>query len=442
LSSVDATHEGGTGRLGSLISVLGTHVIDYDAEGRVATLADPDDITHTYGYDGPLVTSESLSGTLMGHNVEWTYDSDLRMETQSIDGANSISYTYDNDGLVTDAGAEVLVPDPLSGLLTSTTVGSVASSQGYDPNFGELESMSYTYLGSPFFDATYTRDKLGRIKTLDETVEGQSSFRCFEYDSTGRLTQVTDDGDQDGCTGQVIESYDYDANSNRIYALNSAGVVTGPDVVVDDQDRLLAHGDWTYVYSDNGELEHKENSQSNEEWDYDYDAFGSLRSASEVGGSASMRGIVASGNPWTERLSRASSTEISSTRSPNWTTREASSRGLRTEAVATCPITWSRTGRPIESSVTTSAACGSWSMWPPARSCSGWTMTPGGACSRTPIPASSPLAMRAACTTKTPGSLASVLGITTQRSVGGLRRIRSCSLVGRGTCTGMWVGIR
>jgi hypothetical protein len=43
---------------------------------------------------------------------------------------NSVSYSYDNDGLLTGAGSLTLTRNTSNGLISGTTLGSVTTSQG------------------------------------------------------------------------------------------------------------------------------------------------------------------------------------------------------------------------------------------------------------------------------------------------------------------------
>ncbi len=73
--------------------------------------------------------------------------------------------------------------------------------------------------------------------------------------------------------GVVTESYEYDANGNRVQALTSSqGMVTGS---YDDQDRLLEYGGNTYTYTANGELLTK--TSYGQTTTYQYDVLGNLR---------------------------------------------------------------------------------------------------------------------------------------------------------------------
>jgi RHS repeat-associated protein len=111
-----------------------------------------------------------------------------------------------------------------------------------------------------------------------ESIGATTRTRCYGYDAAGRLESVSDafDAGAKACTGLLLEAYSYDANDNRVSAINSAGIVDGAEVVVDEQDRLLEYGGLRYSYTENGELDIKEDSSTGDVWDFDYDAAGNL----------------------------------------------------------------------------------------------------------------------------------------------------------------------
>ncbi|OQW86979.1 MAG: hypothetical protein BWK78_09440, partial [Thiotrichaceae bacterium IS1] len=98
------------------------------------------------------------------------------------------------------------------------------------------------------------------------TSEGVTTTLEYRYDLAGRLVEVKQDG-------VVTESYEYDANGNRVQALTSSqGMVTGN---YDDQDRLIEYGENIYTYTANGELLTK--TSYGQTTTYHYDVLGNLR---------------------------------------------------------------------------------------------------------------------------------------------------------------------
>jgi RHS repeat-associated protein len=232
--------------------------------GQFDTLSAPGGLSLRYTYDGFLLTSEALSGEVAG-TVSWTYDNNFWTTGLSVNG-NGISFTYDNDGLLTGAGSMSLVPDAQHGLLRATSLGNVTTSQDYNA-FGEVESTEARYDTDDLYGAQYQRDKLGRIVEKTETVQGQTRLYGYSYDSAGRLQTVT-------LSGTTIATYVYDANGNRRFHNATEGQY-------DAQDRLLSYGNASYSYTQNGELKTK--TQSGATTSYDYDALGNLRSVSLPG---------------------------------------------------------------------------------------------------------------------------------------------------------------
>lgn len=261
----------------------------YDVEtGNLELLAFPNG-SLTYAYDGNLLKQEAWGGTVAG-TVNRTYDSSFRVKQVTINDANPIEFTYDDDDLLESidndpsTGPEdmTLIRDPSigfgAGLLTGTTLGVVTDSYGYNA-FGEATSYTARVSGTPVFDVTDTRDHLGRITSKTETIDGSPpDTYVYGYDPAGRLTDVTKNTFPHA-------HYEYDANSNRIPDANNDGIKTSYRGVTldaasyDEQDRLVSTTEGpqltSYTYSENGELESK--TQGTDTTSYSYDVLGNLK---------------------------------------------------------------------------------------------------------------------------------------------------------------------
>lgn len=264
--TVDFVYEAPGQKLSSIIIPAGTYGYTYKpTTGQLDTLSAPGGPSLAYTYDGFLLTSETSSGAVSG-TVAWGYNTDLQVSSQTVNG-NVVSFGYDNDGLLTTAGAETLVryTNPNNGFLQSTTLGNVTTSHTYN-TFGESQLDTAKFSGATIYEANYTvRDKLGRIKEKSETVQGVTSNYVYAYDLAGRLDTVSKDG-------ALIADYGYDANGNRT-AVNGATVAS-----YDGQDRLLSYGNATYTYTANGELLTKTDAGGTTT--YGYDVLGNLRTVS------------------------------------------------------------------------------------------------------------------------------------------------------------------
>jgi len=252
------------GRLWWLTNSRGTTSINYDAASRVSSVGAPGGETVTFSYDGFLKTSESWSGAIAG-NVGWTYDNDFRVASTSVNGT-ALSYAYDPDGLLTGAGTLAIGRESATGRISSTMLGSVSTSSAYD-NFGDLDWYEARANGASVYSYTLYRDNAGRISGKDETSQGITTTWSYDYDTAGRLSDVS-------ANGQLVASYAYDANGNRIQKTTPSGVEDG---AADDQDRLVAFGAATFAYTARGSLAAKTIGGTTTQ--YSYDELGNLATA-------------------------------------------------------------------------------------------------------------------------------------------------------------------
>jgi len=264
--SLTLNYEPTGGRLTTLTAPTGPTTFTYHpTSGQVSSIASPGGTTLSYNYDGSLLTGTTWTGPV-GGSVTRTYDTDFRVAWEQVNGANAVAFQYDQDSLLTGAGALTLTRHPQHGLLTGTTLGSVTDSLSYS-TFGELSTYQASYSGSPQLNVQYTRDALGRITQKVETIGGVTATTVYGYDTAGRLTDVTLDG-------TLTAHYEYDANGNRLSVTRpGTGTVSG---TYDAQDRLQTYGAITYGYNKNGDLETA--TSGGEITTYSYDVFGNLRS--------------------------------------------------------------------------------------------------------------------------------------------------------------------
>lgn len=253
------------GRVATLTHPGGTLTMGYDAvTGNLLHIAAPGSVTTTYSYDGALPTGTTWTGPIAG-SVSRTFNNNLRIDSESVNGGNTVSFQYDQVDLLRVAGPLTLTRNPQNGLLTGSVLGTVTDTWGYN-SFGEMTSYSAARSGAGLYAAQYGRDNLGRIITKTEMISGVTSNYTYTYDLAGRLTNVVQDG------GPTAE-YSYDANGNRLAYTSTVGTVIGD---YDDQDRLLQYGTTVYTYTANGELLSKIDPEIGQTT-YNYDVLGNLR---------------------------------------------------------------------------------------------------------------------------------------------------------------------
>ena len=251
------------GRLNSVTSAGGTISFTYNPlTGNLAGTTTSGGIGTSYAYDGALLTGETWSGTVAG-NVGYTYNNDFLITGQIINGSNAITFQYDHDGLLTQAGNLTLQLDPQNSLLVGSTLGSITDTWSTN-DFGEASGYEAAFGGTTLYNVQYTRDDLGRITQKTETIGGVTDVYGYSYDLVERLTGVTKNS-------VTIAVYTYDGNDNRLSYTNSGGTLYG---TYDNQDRLTLYGATVYAYTANGELQSK--TTSGQITTYQYDALGNL----------------------------------------------------------------------------------------------------------------------------------------------------------------------
>ena len=256
------------GRLSAVTTPSKIISYTYDsASGNLSAASIRNDESLSYGYNGPLPTSTTWTGALNG-SVSRVYNNNFWVISQSINGGNTISFTYDDDGILTGAGALTIARSPQNALITGTTLGEAQDSRSYN-SFGELTDYSVSIGSGQLLDISYSRDADGRI--TNKTESGGTTY-AYSYDSAGRLVGVSKNG-------APISSYSYDTNSNRLSATTSSGTVIA---TYDSQDRLLTYGTANYTYRANGELVSR--NTGTQTTTYQYDALGNLISVSLPGG--------------------------------------------------------------------------------------------------------------------------------------------------------------
>lgn len=234
--------------------------------GDLETITGPGGQVITYLFDGALPTSTVFSGVISGV-VERSFTADFWLESESVND-DEVTFEYDDDGLLTRAGALTLERDTKTGVEVGTTLGLITTFRSAEHVFGEIDQLTAAFNGTEIFRIDFTeRDKLGRIVGRVETINGTSVSYFYQYDDAGRLESVSKDG-------APYAVYTYDENGNRLGYEGPFGSVNNTSY--DEQDRLREYGDAVFAYTANGEL--KSRTENGQVATYVYDALGHLRS--------------------------------------------------------------------------------------------------------------------------------------------------------------------
>lgn len=249
-----------SGHLSTINTPQGDISFNYNDAGQINFIEAANEQQLTYEYDGLLMLSESWLNGTQG-TISREYNNHFLVNTVSVND-EAISYVYDKDNLLVQAGDMSIERDVLNGRLDSTTIANITSGYAYN-GFSEVTNFNASNSTNSLFNVDYIRDSIGRISSLTETINGQATTFDYIYDDFGQLIEVKKGG-------VVIESNEFDLNGNR--TLHNGMVAT-----YDAQDRLLTRGAAIYTYDANGALTSiTENGQTSQ---YQYDLAGNLLQA-------------------------------------------------------------------------------------------------------------------------------------------------------------------
>lgn len=262
-----------TGTLDSISTLAGSYSYGWSS-GNLTSGSSPDGIYNTLSYHGKLLASDSMQDSTTYVNlgsVTTDRNADFKVSSQAVQGtsgsASIMSYTYDNDGLLTGAGSQTLSPHATTGLLSATVIGSSTDAYTYN-TFGELTGYIAKHGAVNKYSLTLTRDAVGRVATKAETIGATTSNYVYTYDIAGRLTTTTKNG-------LAYNSYIYDTNSNRIGGSQNGVAISA---TYDAQDRMTAYNGFSFAYNAAGDLLSKTTSATSSVTGFNYDVFGNLRS--------------------------------------------------------------------------------------------------------------------------------------------------------------------
>ncbi len=205
-SGLDILYGGTTGKLAQKKKIGTSTVLSSYAynqtTGKLSSITAGNIVT-SYVYSGIQTNYDGLLGKLgttwssSEKDVTFTYDDYLHVHTEAVTGGQTITYNYDDDGLVTHAYVGSIDTLNLSnrsaqsGRLNSlSSAGVVTTSYGYDhgnSTFGDITSLSTTCAGSTCTQAAncgtngecfvedLDYDDLARIETRTDTVKSNAA---------------------------------------------------------------------------------------------------------------------------------------------------------------------------------------------------------------------------------------------------------------------------
>ena len=242
--TIDNTYE--NGRRTRIRTPEGDIDLTYGCGGRLASVTSGTE-TVAYAYDGKLMVSETLSGTL-DQALVFTWNHDFAMDSLTYAGGTQ-TYARDSDGLVCQAGDYAITRNLSSGLPETVTGSGFVSNRNFN-GWGEVDAQTLTVGDQDTAAWQLTYDANGRITEKTETMAGATATFTYDHDALGRLLTVSRNG-------VPVEEYDYDDNGNRISGDSSLRGLGTRNFLYDAEDHLVTAGSAAYLYDADGFLTEK-----------------------------------------------------------------------------------------------------------------------------------------------------------------------------------------
>jgi RHS repeat-associated protein len=235
---------------------------DYDAEsGLLTTVTTSTGAEIRYAFEGFLHERTSIEGPFRS-DVSAEFDANFRRETLVVKGGEPVSFSYDQDGLLTGAGP-LAIERNHRGEVTRLTADGASLDYDYDAG-GRISKQRARFGSRALMQVEYEWDRSDRLSARSEAIGRAANRASFSYDATGRLTAEEIEG------RKIV--YGYDLNGNRISRRDREHEVAS---YYDDQDRLLSAGSSEFAYDGAGRLSSRK-AEAGGTSTYRFDPLGAL----------------------------------------------------------------------------------------------------------------------------------------------------------------------
>lgn len=266
---IEFNYNATTGVLENTVTPHGTYFYTMSTvNGLPTTIQSPTGFTIGTTYAGKIPTEVRTLDA--GNSLLFKFNRVLKtnglLDSDRINNASNITYTYDDDEYLETAGAMGLTHTTPNGLLDDVTLGNIVTHHEYN-TYGELETFTTKVGANTVYANTLSRDAAGRINGKTENINGATKIYEYTFDDSGRLHETR-------LNSTLVAVYDYDSNSNRD-AGNIYGTPTSATYTT--QDRISTFNNFSFTQNTRGDLFTKKNITTNQTTTYTYDVLGNLK---------------------------------------------------------------------------------------------------------------------------------------------------------------------
>ena len=194
-----------------------------------------------FSYERGLITQIHYRGLANG-SYRYRYDENFFLVGIQLDDRPEVVLERDEDGLLVRLGPFKMQRKGVHKALAGISDRALKIRIQYD-DLGRTIGRTHTIKGQVVYQLRLQYDRLYTILQKQETILGTTKTYDYTYDCDSQLVRVKQNG-------AVVESYVYDANGNRISG--QVGSAEPQTAKYDAQDRIVALGETTYQFDDDG----------------------------------------------------------------------------------------------------------------------------------------------------------------------------------------------
>jgi RHS repeat-associated protein len=223
--------------LPSGVAATGDRIFGYTSWGAISSVTIPSEYSETYAFDG-YARPTSVTRWILGqaysiyktYTTSYEYNQGSQLTKMIYPSGQQVEVNHDDKGRVQSLSGYVTgMSYNIASQVTGSTLGNgVVESYGYDANRLQLTSQTATKSGNQLMNLTYNYQasagqmgqgsmagNAGQLMSISGTINSTTESAAYTYDLLGRL--VTSDQTSNGSTAQRLFDYDRWGNRTAVY---------------------------------------------------------------------------------------------------------------------------------------------------------------------------------------------------------------------------------
>jgi RHS repeat-associated protein len=219
------------------VAATGSCLFEYTSWGALSSVTVQDLYSETYAFDGyarPTSVTRWILGQVYSGSKTYTtsyeYNQGSQLTKMIYPSGQQVEVNHDDKGRVQSlSGGLYGINYNIAGQVTGSTLGNgVVESYGYNANRLQLTSQTATKSGNQLMNLTYnyqatagqmgtgsTAGNAGQLMSISGTINSTTESAAYTYDLLGRL--VTSDQSSNGSSAQRLFEYDRWGNRTAVY---------------------------------------------------------------------------------------------------------------------------------------------------------------------------------------------------------------------------------